>query len=100
MLGAYRVRRLVEDEVLVLEAGIDLEAHLARLVEHPPQNAARTRRLRFLSEFGEEEQHSRSEGNIAAGIRQDSHLRIPIAGMPSGELGVGVELVARVPSQH
>jgi hypothetical protein len=84
MLGAHRVRRFVEDEVFVLEARIDLEAHLARLVEYPPEHAARTRRLGLFGEFGKEDQHSGFKGDVTASVGQDTHLRIRITGMPSG----------------
>ena len=100
VLRAHRVRRLVEHEVLVLEARVDLEAQRARLVDHPAQQAARAGHVALLDELGEEEQHAGFERNVAAGLGQDAHGRVRIAGVPAGVLHVVVELVVGIPAQH
>ena len=69
-LLADREGRLGEDEELVLEADLDLEAHLLRPRQHAAQHAARTELLGRSGELAEEHQvaaaRSRSRGRSRA----------------------------------
>ncbi len=96
----HRVRRLVEHEEFVLESGVGLEPHVLRALHRAPQHRARAQRLGLTGELAEEEQHVFLEGNLSARIRQHSHRRVRVAGVPAGEVDVVVELVVGIPAEH
>ena len=101
VLLAHRLGRLLEHEELVLE-----RRHRPR--SPSPGRVRCTRRSSprgqtasaWAAKLAEEEQAVVFEGQLAAGVGQDAHRRVGIAGVPAGVLHVVVELVLAVPAEH
>ena len=67
ILGANRLRRLAEDEELVLEPDVGLEPESAAALDHAAQQRARADRFGRRGELAEEEQSAVLEGQRPAG---------------------------------
>jgi hypothetical protein len=94
------LRRLVEDEKLVLETGPEAEAHLLGARQHAAERPARAHLLRLVGEFAQEEQPARLGRKVAAGLGNDPDRRIGICRVPAGIAHVVVELVVGIPPKH
>src|SRR6185437_16307085 len=76
------------------------EAHAAGALDHPAQHAARANGVGRRRELAEKEVRARLEGQLAAALRQDAHVRIRVTRMPAREGDVVVQLVVGIPAQH
>src|SRR5471030_2940617 len=94
------MRRLGEDEELVFETDLDLEAELLGARENAAQNAAWADRLELLGELRQEQEIAGLGRNLAAGVGQDAHSGVGITRVPAGHGDIVVELVVGVPTQH
>ena len=99
-LFADGMRRLVEDEELELGRGRNRKAHILRLFQHPPQDAARAGRFRIAVEFREEERQVVLERDQPHGFGKNAGRRVGIGGVPTRQRRVVVELVVGIPAQH
>ena len=100
MFFAHRVRRFVEDEELVLEAGVGLETHVVGATQHAPQQAAGTQLVGGGRELAHEKQPAFFEGQLAAVLGDDAHQRVGISRVPARVADVVIELVLGIPTEH
>ncbi len=100
VLFAHRLRRFLEHEEFVFQAGQHLEAHLVGLGQGPAQHGAGADLFILAVEFAEEEQHVVLPGDLAAAFGQDAHGGVGIARVPAGDGNVVVQLVLGIPAQH
>ena len=95
-----RMRRLVEEEEFVLEAGVGLEAHVAATLDHPAQHASGAKLVGRWRELAKEEQGAVLERDVAAAFRQYADRRVRVARVPAGIGDVVVKLIVGIPAQH
>ena len=107
-LGADAVRRFVEHEQFVLEAGLCRQAESRGLRQHAAQHGAWANSMVAAVGCGELADEVRRavfrQGAFAGG--QQAVVRVRKAAVPAGDggalrrLGIGVELVVHVPSEY
>ena len=100
MLGADRLGRFLEDEELVLEAGVGVVPQRPAAVYHTPQQGTRAHRFGGRGKLPEEEQPPVLERQRPTGIGQDAGRCIRVTGVPARVLDVVVELVLAIPAEH
>ncbi|MNJ54115.1 hypothetical protein D3C77_495450 [compost metagenome] len=105
VLRAHGVRRFTEHEEFIFQRGVDVVAHALRAIQRTLQQAARADGGRIAFELGQEQQHVFAprpllQWQATTGVGQDAQLGIGIGRVPAGVLGVVVELVVQIPTEH